>query len=308
MADAASLEAFLSQALFVGAMSAEERQACSDAVACGRTSADELIADWRARVRDALWHRYLAVRAEMRAVPPLDAPPLRFRVGDRVQTFMGRGQPWAPAAIISLWWRQPSMPPSIQAPYQMRLLDESIRDPEGGEPLIIAPVDCRSFVVAAGETPPKAGEYDPVFELGYAGLDSEEADEWRQGGVSALQLACIHDKPAVVRALLRRPLPDCDPDAAGGWGEETALHTCAQYGSLECAMALLSAGADPRPRSGGARGKTAAQLAAEKAAKASGGEKWGAEALAALLRRCEAECGADEGAYWAALGVDKSSW
>jgi ankyrin repeat protein len=101
--------------------------------------------------------------------------------------------------------------------------------------------------------------------------------------VSALQLACIHNTPATVRALLRRPLPECNPDAAGGWGGETPLHTCAQYGGLECAMALLSAGADPRTRSGGARGKTAAALAAEKAAKASGAaEKWTAEALAAL--------------------------
>jgi hypothetical protein len=250
MADAASLEAFLSHAVFVGAMTAEERTACTDAVACGRTSADELIADWRARVRDALWHRYLAVRAAARAVPPPDAPPLRFRVGDKVQAFMGSGRPWAPAVVISLWWRKPSMPPSILAPYQMRLEGASASK-DDKEALICAPADCRSFVVAAGEAPPGAGEYDAVLDLGYAGLDSEEAEEWRQGGVSALQLACIHDAPATVRALLRRPLPDCDPDVAGGWGEETPLHACAQNGGLECAMWLLSAGADPRPRSGG---------------------------------------------------------
>ena len=45
---------------------------------------------------------------------------LRFKVGDRVLCCAGF-ESWAPGTIIALWYRQPSFPHGLCAPYQVRV-------------------------------------------------------------------------------------------------------------------------------------------------------------------------------------------
>lgn len=74
------------------------------------------------------------------------------------------------------------------------------------------------------------------------------------------------------------------------WLQETPLHMAASYGQLECAMLLLAAGHDPRIKD--SYGKSATDIAAAKVETGAGANPFMRRALAALLKRWEAEAAA----------------
>ena len=158
--------------------------------------------------------------------------------------------------------------------------------------LIYAPVDATNFVIAAGEDPPPSRKIDKAMLLGYGSKSTRE--EWEEGGYGPLHSCCMmRGDIRSLRQLLRRPLPQCNPNNCHNSFRESPLCMAACYGQLHCAILLLAAGADPRVPN--CWGETPAKIAKTRGSLGPGG-KWAGEALVALLERRAAELDAEEDA------------
>ncbi len=293
---------FFEHARSLNVLTEAELDAVTDEIANGKQTEEGAIAAWFTRTQDAVWPFY-------KALTEWGTPtePLRFAVGDRVQADVGDG--WAPATVVATWYREDEWPVACRAPYQMRL-DQG--------PLIYAPVDGESFVIAAGERPPRKGKADKALMLGYGCASSKKERE--ASGYGPLHVCCMmRGDPAALARLLRRPLPDCNPNNNRNRHRESPLCMAANYGTLHCAILLLAAGADPRVPN--CYGKSAVTVAAGAAEKGGMGSEWAHEALVALLKRREAEldaedaeekvigeCRLDDGSLWEGRMAADDRW
>ena len=202
-------------------------------------------------------------------------------MGAQVQARIGDDK-WAAATVVALWWRVEEWPQPKVAPYQMQL--------EDGD-LIFAPVDSASFVLAAGESPPRPGKVDEAMMLGYSSKGSMR--EWEEKGYGPLHVSCMmKGDTAVLESLLRRPLPQCDPNNNFNSMRESPLCMAAHYGQLHCAILLLAAGADPRLPN--CWGKSAVSIALKEKDREFMSSTWERAALADLLQRRAVELDAED--------------
>ena len=163
----------------------------------------------------------------------------------------------AAARVVAHWHREEDWPPAFLAPYQLRLAGVAADE----DALLFAPVDSDSFVRPVGKTVLPVGWDDPALLLGYCDWDGRSAREWRRSGMSGLHFSCMRGDAHCVAQLLRRPLAENTPSAAENPFRDSLLHACVQAESLECAMLLLAAGADPTVRN--ASGRSPLELAVE---------------------------------------------
>ena len=268
----ADFDAFFDHALSLDVLTQAELDIITDEIAKGSQTEESAVAAWLDRTNDAAWPFYKSVTWEK----PTEA--LRFAVGDHVQANIG--DQWAPATVVAVWYREPNWPAALVAAYQMKLDRE--------DALIFAAVDSVGFVISAGEEIPPYGKIDKAMLLGYGSKSNMR--EWEESGYGPLHVCCMMKGDAKsLKRLLRRPLPQCDPDNNYNQHRESPLCMAACYGQLHCAVLLLAAGADPRLPN--CWGKTPAQIAREKGGFSS---KWAQEALAGLLERRAAELEAED--------------
>ena len=192
-----------------------------------------------------------------------------------------------PARVTAHWHREEDWPPAFLAPYQLRLAGVASDE----DALLFAPVDSDSFLRAPSKTVPPVGWTDPALLFGYCDWEGRKAAEWRRTGMSGLHFSCLRGDVEAVRALLRRPLAENQPSAQENVFRDSPLHACVQAESLECAMLLLAAGADPCARN--AVGRSVLELAQEHV----GGLRceWAHAALLQLLARFLEAVGEGEG-------------
>lgn len=272
---ASEFDAFFEHALSVKALTEAELDSVTDDIATGCRTEESAISAYLERTQAAVWPFYKSVTWET----PTEA--LRFVVGDRVQARIGDDD-WAPGVVVNLWWRHADWPAALVAPYQIKL--------DGEDALIFAPVDAKSYVIASGERPPASNKIDKAMMLGYGCKSSMR--EWEESGYGPLHVCCMMKGDVEsLRQLLRRPLPQCDPDNFHNRYGESPLCMAACYGQLHCAILLLAAGADPRLPN--CYGKSPAVIAQERRGLSS---KWAQEALIALLKQRAAELDAEEAA------------
>ena len=299
MSDFSELDRLLALARSLDLLTQADIDAIKEDIANGGTTEEAAVAAWKTRTQDAVWPFYKAITWET------PTQTLRFAVGDHVQACMG--DTWAAAIVVAHWWRSPHWPAQCFAPYQMRLVvAESDEDGDGDEPrlvdeehLIFAPADSAYYVVSANVPAPTRQEIDEEMVVGFSGTvrDAEEnMREWeRESGHGAIHVCCMwKDDTASLRRVLRRPMPECDPNNNGNRFRETPLHMCANYGSLHCAILLLAAGADPRVPN--CYGKSAVTTAEQKGEVGGGpmSTPEATEALITLLKRRAAELDAEE--------------
>lgn len=270
---ASTFDQFFDHALSLDVLNQAEFDRITDDIATGGTTEEDAIAAWEGRAREAVWPFYKSVTWET------PTEKLRFAVGDRVRANIGKE--WAPATVVTLWYREADWPAALVAPYQMKL--------ERDGTLIFAAVDGCSFVVGADEKPPPDGKLDKAMLLGYGSKGSMR--EWKQSGYGPLHVCCMmNGDTKSLNRLLRRPSADSDPNNNDNQYRESPLCMAACYGHLHCAILLLAAGADPRLPN--CWGKSAVEISKEKGSAFSG--EWAADALTALLKRRAEELDAED--------------
>ena len=269
---------FFAHALSVNALTKAELDTITDDIARGSQTEDSAMAAWLTRTRDSVWPFYKSIAWET------PTEQLRFAVGTHVQARVGDDE-WEAATVVALWYREDTWPVHNVAPYQMQLA--------GGD-LIFAPFESESFVIAAGAQPPRAGKVDKAMKLGYG--STSHMREWEESGYGPLHACCMmKGDVAALKSLLRRPLPECNPNDNRNRMRESPLCMAATYGLLHCAILLLAAGADPRLPN--CWRKSAVSIAEENSKR--NGEfmlssKWAHEALFDLLSRRAEELDAED--------------
>ena len=266
---------FFAHALSVNALTQAELDTITDDIARGSQTEDGAIAAWLIRTRDAVWPFYKSIAWET------PTEQLRFAVGAHVQARLGDDE-WEAATVVALWYREVDWPVQLVAPYQMKLA--------GGD-LIFAPVDSINFVIADNAQPPPFGKVDKAMLLGYGSKSNMR--EWEASGYGPLHMCCMmKGNVAALKSLLRRPVPQCNPNNNFNQMRESPLCMAACYGQLHCAILLLAAGADPRLPN--CWRKSAVSIAEEKRNDEFMSSKWAHEALFELLSRRAEELDAED--------------
>ena len=234
---------FLAHASSVGSLTEEKCAKMLLEIADDQVAMAQVALTHRPETLRATWSKYESA-CKWKEWKKADGTGLRFDIGDKVWASMGENRR-LPAKVVARWYSEDSWPPAWLAAYQLKITNDCEWEQDRGK-LIYAPIDSVAFASPSPDAPSVDDEFQRHQLLGWG--DRANRNEWRAAGErSPLRLACFPGSDvAHLALLLRRPSPENDPNWQANPERETALHVCATYGRLDCAILILAAGGDPR--------------------------------------------------------------